>query len=577
MESVHLLPSVGEILKAHGKERLKLLVLAIYSFDAGELSALYHSIRSVDPETRIGHAAATHLILDRWLVMAPDQVITQVKNEKTLWRPWNPVPSMESLMLQFAAVDLPAALEKANELSGIYPHTLCRDHFRVLAVHDPIKALRHVHRAGDHERSAYAGIIDSWVKTDPDAAVEWVSNHANTVIKVDLLNALADSNNVDRAVVVAMGMTHPALIGANRFVAAWKERDEVAAGAWLGSLAVDQASALQVLEDREIRQWMYGNKEEQLHPRFVLSAIAAAGDHLTVLDPNMNSWRQLGSALSSTLRAVAKEDPHAARQYVKDIPQGLISSRAIEGLVEGWAVSDPEAALAFTQKLPLEFDRRKRFRLDMEHTVMKIWAKNRPAEAAAYIESMGKDPDVARMIAAAWVEQDQEEAIVWMLSKPEELQQQLINASLGTILHQDLATGFELMERLSEDQRQSHVGSAMSAWIEEDPSSAAEWMREYANEPRFGAQFGNLVNKWTKQDIEAAVVYVTDLSPGENRDRGISALALRLAERDEFESAWEWARKLKTEEFDGSRTMILNAWSNKDSAAAERAREDITR
>ena len=184
--------------------------------------------------------------------------------------------------------------------------------------------------------------------------------------------------------------------------------------------------------------------------------------------------------------AVRHVRPNEERIVIERLPlqtQDGVSYLVRDRLLDRWAMSDPQAAMAYAQRLTDTADREHASRV-----VAKTWAQ---IDAPAALN--GAAP---ALVYAAWVDMDPVNAVKREYTMP------TVN--------------------------DEHQHAAFSAWLAQDPAAASTWVRENWNAPEAAAYAPLIVA--TKSPIEAKQ-WVNDTPQGEVRSSAQGALAMMVADK----------------------------------------------
>ncbi|MEZ0311213.1 MAG: hypothetical protein ACAI38_05540 [Myxococcota bacterium] len=197
--------------------------------------------------------------------------------------------------------------------------------------------------------------------------------------------------------------------------------------------------------------------------------------------------RALPAGLERTKRlfgVVRHVTPMEERVVVERLPLQTddgVSYIVRDRLLDRWAMEDPQAAMAYTQRLSDPADRER-----ATLVVAKAWVQ---LDAAAALN--GAPPGA---VMAAWVDMDPAGAVKREYTLP------LVN--------------------------DEHPHAAMSAWLARDPDGAIKWVRENPTSPEAAAYVGLIVAG--KPALEAKE-WVNALPPGDVRSSAQGQLATLIA------------------------------------------------
>lgn len=187
---------------------------------------------------------------------------------------------------------------------------------------------------------------------------------------------------------------------------------------------------------------------------------------------------------SKLFEAVRRVTPKAERVVIERLP--LQSNDGVtyivrDRLLDRWAMDDPQAAMAYAQRLNDTADREHASRI-----VARAWTQ---IDAPAAM--VGAPPGT---VMAAWVEMDPVSAVKREYALP------LVN--------------------------DEHPHAAMTAWLAQDPEGAIKWVRDNPTAPEAAAYVQVIV---ATKPVAEAKTWVSELPAGEVRSSAQGQLAAMLA------------------------------------------------
>lgn len=157
----------------------------------------------------------------------------------------------------------------------------------------------------------------------------------------------------------------------------------------------------------------------------------------TLSDPTVRE-----AVIASVLQSVASADPQVALQQALGL-EGVSRQLALQTIIEVWATTDPQAALAGVSVLESRSDRK-----TLQETILRVWANISPQGLLEAVESL---PENLRKLGL------EEALLVISRDTPEE----------AVRLIADL-TDRELVDKLSKE--------IATYWSEQDPRAALDWV-----------------------------------------------------------------------------------------------------
>ena len=196
-----------------------------------------------------------------------------------------------------------------------------------------------------------------------------------------------------------------------------------------------------------------------------------------------------------------------------------------------WAEKDPQAAMAYTNKIGFAG-------AFVRPTVLQSWASTDPANAAKYYASNprefammgmmgGRGPgggqSGAAIIASEWARQDPTGAMAWAGSLNTE-KNQAMSAVIGEIAKTDpQAASVQVAAMTAGDSKDRAIGSVVNDWARVDPQAAAEFLKQQNSAQAQQDSMRQLMPTWVSQDSSAALAYANSYEAGPVRDSALQS------------------------------------------------------
>lgn len=412
---------------------------------------------------------------------------------------------LATALTRMASTDPQAAWSELNKLppgtvsAGIYTAI-----FSGFAKQDPVDAAAEAASlpAGPERNNALQGVAKTWLAADPSAALQWASGlPGNTSMVNDLIQSLANSNP-KLAATYLDNMTDPiarndtiTIIG--RKLSTGPTADPAAALAWFNQTATGSGYQTAVAS--------------------LFSGLATPSVQ-TWVDANGTSGGSVSPYTQNTTLAVsllAKVTDPAARQA------------AISSVADGWAKSDPKAALTWAQTLP---DSDGSARTAALNTIVTTWSNTDPAAAGAFVQNSA-DPSVFLPIAPALAQTmaatNPQAALAFAQSLPAgTAQTQALNNAFTGLAQSNFTAAWTGAANLPPGDNQNTVlTNLVGVQAAKDPTQAAALLDKI---PDVTAQLNatsSLAATWIKLDPQAFTIWLTALPTGDIRDTAIAQLA----------------------------------------------------
>lgn len=342
--------------------------------------------------------------------------------------------------------------------------------------------------------------------------------------------------------------------------------------------AITQQKIVEAIGDPE-RAWneLAVELQDDMDHMWIIARVATAWveqSGLSVLDQISQSITNLNMRqhiVHSALRTAANADPAGAFRYALTIENDQYN-RSLTGVVDAWAGLDPHAALAAVS----EVDRRT-LRRQLEESVVGTWAYNKPSavlesvsslpehvqptaisialrgiarnspeEAAQFVGTLESGPTrmaAASSVADAWMNQDHEEALDWILNDPvnEEITSQLLQNVLWDLTRIDpnLAMEAALAQPISADDNQMGRGSGMGLEL---------------------VVVSNLVHS----DLDKAIELLPQVREGATRQSAYQAVTSAMIRDGQIDEALGMVRQVPESDRTALYMALASAWAGSD-------------
>jgi len=282
-------------------------------------------------------------------------------------------------------------------------------------------------------------------------------------------------------------------------------------------------------------------------------------------------FKRSGGDASSILASLAAMDPQRAADWLDNPDNGLVHYPMMGHILAGtvakeWVRQDPDAALAWAESRPEDQ------RAGAYSGVLGTLAASDPTRASAL--AMQLDPGEARShivgeIAKAWARNEPAGAIAWAESLDGDEHQRATREALASWAQTSPSQAAAYLDSLSDrDSADSLLAQVAGNWAPQDPHKAAEWIAGQPDGQGKNDAMGQVMWNWTTRAPEAAADWLSDQDAGAARDAGIVGLAKAAFEFDPG-GAIGWATDISNEEFRGTAVEIgMREWVRRDPEAA---------
>ncbi len=251
------------------------------------------------------------------------------------------------------------------------------------------------------------------------------------------------------------------------------------------------------------------------------------------------------SALEEIAQAMAKTQPQQALRLLQDLGERGDSSNTDE-VFRAWAGTDPAAAARAALAQPNARNRRSSYA-----AVLKEWGKRDPAAAAASVVSLTDSSlrwkSIERLI-DVWSTQDPAAALAWLKGRPErDVAERVIGNSLSALASKDPAAAVSAWSQLSKKQRADSVGSLTQSYAAKDLAGAMAWAQQLTP-PDLGRAWSNMAGALDCRDPNVVQHYLQGVpTSGPARIKALRSLGDHWFQGDAH-AALGWVQSLSETE-----------------------------
>jgi hypothetical protein len=472
--------------------------LAGVAYFLGQWQRSHEDGKNSSSATAKNTSSASHADLEKSPPPPPaqDSAATQALVSKLMndAGPFNPahladLKKVVSALSQLVKIDPQLALnylDKLTSANGALGSGDYRAIFADFGTNDPAtgKMIAELLPPGSEQNGAITGLFSSWIRTDPQAALDWyaIMRPGQPLTGVSWLENIANNS------------PHPEV--AAQFIS--NIQDETTRNAYILRIAP-----------------LFGagpNKDPD-----------AAMDWLN----QVATGATYNKAVTSIVTSLAKNDPAAAASVLNKITDPAILQASIATVASGWGSKDPQAALTWAQTLP---DSDAATQASALNSIVTSWSKSDPNAVAAYVQSsatpslyLPADPAIAQSLATS----NPQAALTFSNSLPDgSVKNQAINNVLTTEAQTDFTAAWTAATSLPATDNPTGVMSGLvGVQAKIDPTQAAALISLFPDEAGQVAATTTLAAIWVKQDPQAFTVWLNDLPVGGPRDAAIVQLA----------------------------------------------------
>lgn len=178
--------------------------------------------------------------------------------------------------------------------------------------------------------------------------------------------------------------------------------------------------------------------------------------------------------------------------------------------------------------------------------LLRRWASGDPGEAAAWAESLSREPDRSAafdQIILAWSAINADAALDWLKSLPDDsARAQAWNTLAYEVSRENPAKGLDLALPLDGGPDGLRcIEHAVSNWALQDPQAALVRVKELSDVALRESALASVATSWAESDPSAAASLVAEsMEPGPAQDRAVASIIQRWAQQDPA-AAEAWA------------------------------------
>jgi hypothetical protein len=332
--------------------------------------------------------------------------------------------------------------------------------------------------------------------------------------------------------------------------------------------------------------------------------ILLASDPLSVVNLADNLSSRLGTTLKTlAFNAYAERDPFAAIALAERIPRGQKRDEALAGVGTGYALADPEGALAWAQSLssppPIllanvfdeiaRYDIRRAIELALQVQVSSAVVGNVPQFPPIDSVILNAGEDSAQALIAAnsllvtdsprrdalldmllgnWVNHDPESVLGWIGANSAGVNTDVVSNAAYSLASKDPALAASYTDRVPVALRSSWIDRVAQGYAMVDAPGALDWISRYQGQEGYDVGLRRVIVYYAGEDPRAAARVLESASP-EIQLGAVGIVADRWARQDGAAAA-DWARGLSDASTrTAALTEAVGAWMSQSSQLAE--------
>ncbi len=455
-----------------------------------------------------------------------------------LWELGQRQQIMVAALSCLAASDVSQTLSILAKLSpGSLPANFYGEIFMAMAKTDAANAAAAAANLppGSARDFALAGVAQSWIVSNPPAALHWAASLPldNSAVFNGMIQNLAqlspnlvapylgdiNDSNLRNSVIQTIGLK----------LATGKNGDPTAALTWLNQMSSGVAYETAIAN--------------------LFTGISSPPTQIT-----SNSINQTFTTFS-----LFKVDASLAVSLLAKVTDPNARMVAIDSVADGWSKSDPQAALTWAANLSTDDASA---RANAVNTIMSNWLNYDSPAAISYAQSF-PDPTaflgVAPVIAQTMAVSNETAALTWTNNLPDgPVKTNALSKVLTTVAQTDFVGAWNYATNLAPGDSQSTIMANLFA-IEANkaPTQAATLLDNIPLESAQLTATGVLATAWIKQDPQAFTIWLNGLPAGDLRDAAITQLASSSQAKKDPAGILAWVNTISNPEIKVALTQKL--------------------
>ena len=444
-----------------------------------------------------------------------------------------------------------AELESYIDLSArsndpFYSYNLVTVFLERFTMLDPLLAIEYIESNHRLDRNTFIPhIVTSWIRFDPEAAIDYFRTIDNQQMKQILgIRLLADPTlqrtGLEQEIIQALGPDSDLIVAQIRSSQLPPEQafDEILSNQ--GNLQTPQLMTV-------IARWAYKDFDglvtriseitndtqrqtllAQAYSIYANNFPQAALDHVRAHQPDLPFLEE------QVLGVLVRQDPLTARPLVEDYLGRHDSGYLLNNLMSNWVSTNPAEALQYVETLT------ENQKLNAYQSLARSYMQSHPREALDWILSLDSE-----------YQHVQEAAFAVVTDKNIDFMEQAIDEIRNTGLRLQALTSITEYKSRSDPQAAVDwlanyeddpaylpaLQSVLGNWAYRDPAGAAREIEKQLGAEALKPVVHQIAQSWYAKDEEAAIQWVNSLEDGQAKVAALISLAAQVVTRDPGQAA----------------------------------------
>ena len=404
---------------------------------------------------------------------------------------------------------------------------------------DVTESIHYIENADISREQVYrflSDIVSSWIRHDPEAAIDYVRNIDSLQLK-NMIGArlLSDptlgSTGLQSKLEQDLGQYGQMIMQSANL--RQKDPEE----------AFEEALLLRGSE-RQMGMWSAVTRWYWEDPEAILTR---------VLD--MDNAVEKKNIMQMLIQTQGREDPIAALEMVRNYyPQDMDMERQV--LTMMMTGKDIQQALPYVNAFV-----ERTGETHLLNNLAHYWSLSEPLAAIDYANTLDEQhhQDFLNGIASGYIYNNPDEGLRWAMSLDN---RQVLDHVINFLPNIDIPLAEDLLKRLDDPQHYNNLLMSISTRkAQADPEVAYRWLANYEDEPGYHNAFNNLIGEWAQRDPRSAADTLEQHQEDSDYQQLFSNVARNWARRDPDE-AISWVRSLPDGEmFDqAAQSVVWEVW-----------------
>ncbi|MFT3990714.1 MAG: hypothetical protein QM680_04820 [Luteolibacter sp.] len=237
------------------------------------------------------------------------------------------------------------------------------------------------------------------------------------------------------------------------------------------------------------------------------------------------SGRSKSDAISIILAKIAKENPEKAINLAEGLPIGTGRDQAECNILSALAEVNIKTALEFINKLSSDKDL-----FPLINSIAPLWVENEYSSAVDFFENNLDNSDAAflgHLIGLKMIKKDPQKSLNQLANLQGIAADRARRSAMIEWVDKDVDAAAQFVNSLGKNEQSKYGNALVSAWAENDPAAAANWVAKIQDEELKTSVTLRLLHRWQPIDAAEAAQWLNNLPEGPTKHEGFKFLNAR--------------------------------------------------